>query len=143
MRRRLIEDRKTVEDFNPRTRVGCDVLRLLWSSPSFISIHAPAWDATSAISGTTDDRPISIHAPAWDATYPCGSSIYIISIFQSTHPRGMRQQRANVSICKLTISIHAPAWDATADQSTSTLKYLISIHAPAWDATLKYMRITP
>ena len=54
-----------------------------------ISIHAPAWDATfhSYIYGKA--AVISIHAPAWDATTLC-KMVCKAELFQSTHPRGMR-----------------------------------------------------
>ena len=35
--------------FNPRTRVGCDADRLMPTPSLFISIHAPAWGATTTI----------------------------------------------------------------------------------------------
>ena len=56
--------------FNPRTRVGCDrVGQCHHALTEKVSIHAPAWGATS----TDDDLAgrlswVSIHAPAWGAT---------------------------------------------------------------------------
>mgnify|MGYP005877290067 CR=1 FL=1 len=32
--------------FNPRTRMGCDVVQLAWAFGDKVSIHAPAWGAT-------------------------------------------------------------------------------------------------
>ena len=55
-----------------------------------ISIHAPAWGATSMFVIASNDISISIHAPAWGATLYTGG----------------------VPLC-LYISIHAPAWGAT------------------------------
>ena len=55
-----------------------------------ISIHAPAWGATSRLSPHSAARHISIHAPAWGAT-----------------------NRPNLSELGILISIHAPAWGAT------------------------------
>ena len=83
--------RRSVAGFNPRTRVGCDVyrdaakrgedmfqsthprgVRRRISSPipsRFpVSIHAPAWGATTAWEGMVQDGDVSIHAPAWGAT---------------------------------------------------------------------------
>ena len=54
--------------FNPRTREGCDKRE----SGVFILIH------------------VSIHAPARGATSVAGE-IIIVYMFQSTHPRGVRQ----------------------------------------------------
>ena len=83
--------RNYTRHFNPRSRMGSDLLHLLSFCFSLeISIHAPAWGATHALSGEhtspTDFNPrsrmgsdpiigfptsqilISIHAPAWGAT---------------------------------------------------------------------------
>ena len=55
--------------FNPRTRVGCDpVERCLPQSGHPVSIHAPAWGATSAVWLGNVAGNVSIHAPAWGAT---------------------------------------------------------------------------
>ena len=100
-----------------------------------VSIHAPAWGATSsAAAGHEHGTQVSIHAPAWGAT----------SLVTHLHPIDR-------------VSIHAPAWGATdrggggwlchrgfnprprvggdpvrAEQSRSRI---VSIHAPAWGAT--------
>ena len=78
-------------DFNPRTRMGCDgpARRLKDGALIFqsthphgvrqelcesnrkvmdISIHAPAWGATTYDAPKVDNAGISIHAPAWGAT---------------------------------------------------------------------------
>ena len=55
-----------------------------------ISIHAPTWGATSDHDSDGSDDSISIHAPTWGAT----CDLLIISsnsLFQSTHPRGVRR----------------------------------------------------
>ena len=55
--------------FNPRTRVGCDPEGSLEAIKGFfVSIHAPAWGATTG-SMTSSTRKAK---------------------FQSTHPRGVR-----------------------------------------------------
>ncbi len=79
--------------FNPRTRMGCEVgerikaldnalfqsthphgVRLGRSeagrSRLSVSIHAPAWGATSAVVENIPLLGVSIHAPAWGATVP-------------------------------------------------------------------------
>ena len=127
--------------FNPRTRVGCDLalpLDLLWID---VSIHAPAWGATS------DARTRSR-----------------LDVFQSTHPRGVRRGRSGTidysggfnprtrvgcdfkfvllaavqggfnprtrvgcdlrelgDAARWTVSIHAPAWGATCSLSSWTV----------------------
>ena len=57
-----------------------------------ISIHAPAWGATIIKNEVLMNSDISIHAPAWGAT-PAYSIPTLGDIFQSTHPRGVRQGR--------------------------------------------------
>ena len=69
VRRRDNLGKHPVACFNPRTRVGCDG-------------HADA--------ALLDGRVVSIHAPAWGATASHGSTLYRLTWFQSTHPRGVR-----------------------------------------------------
>ena len=82
---------KWAKGFNPRTRVGCDLGRVQFQTLENVSIHAPAWGATSWCppSGLRPPR-VSIHAPAWGATSP-DDNLTGIEI----------------------VSIHAPAWGAT------------------------------
>ena len=102
----------TSSNFNPRARVGRDLHRLLNHIRIQISIHAPAWGATSAFKNDSSSSMISIHAPAWGAT----KSILFLSPLEL-------------------ISIHAPAWGATELRIAKELRFAISIHAPAWGAT--------
>ncbi len=53
--------------FNPRTRRGCDAIRVANDLTGPVSIHAPAGGATRIIQGDALD-----------------------SLFQSTHPQGVR-----------------------------------------------------
>ena len=145
------------EHFNPRTRMGCDSLLSRHSSPSTISIHAPAWGATTIL---------SFERIEWEfqSTHPHGvrpdvSRMRIEALeFQSTHPHGVRHIRHTHACTLPRISIHAPAWGATVSRYIT--KYItksfqsthphgvrlfmlhwfgypvrISIHAPAWGAT--------
>ena len=144
-------------NFNPRTRVGCDDQVGRIKNHQVISIHAPAWGATS---GTPKPRLTS----TFQSTHPrgvrpnCTIQSHTFSRFQSTHPRGVRQAAVPYQGHDLHISIHAPAWGATfADRHTYTsmifqsthprgvrrpkcpleaLPGPISIHAPAWGATI-------
>ena len=123
--------------FNPRSPHGerrddIHALDLLFD----ISIHAPAWGATTLsssrrmVSSYFNPRPphgerhlgillirrpgfISIHAPAWGATWLCLFSLFLIAI-----------------------SIHAPVWGATVLSARIRATSIISIHAPAWGATV-------
>ena len=99
-----------------------------------VSIHAPAWGATSSGAPRTA-------TPQWfQSTHPrgvrhsCGSSLMLARLFQSTHPRGVRLYHraarehyvefqsthprgvrlgAGRRFCDEAVSIHAPAWGAT------------------------------
>ena len=77
---------------------------------------------------------ISIHAPAWGATTSFVLS-GMKSRFQSTRPRGARLDAICALVDTLQISIHAPAWGATAARLQAGMTLDISIHAPAWGAT--------
>ena len=102
-----------------------------------ISIHAPMWGATRILEYDGLADFISIHAPMWGATIKMENKVIVwkyfnprthvgcdsqmalpntrFSLFQSTHPCGVRQhtQQAIEKIKK--ISIHAPMWGATKD----------------------------
>ena len=100
-------------NFNPRTRVGCDhrvqecgILELI------ISIHAPAWGAT----------PYRVLGRA-----TCN--------YFNPRTRVGCDKREFSNSCAAEISIHAPAWGATAWHNDGKPNGRISIHAPAWGAT--------
>ena len=144
--------------FNPRLRVGGDLggLELLvhvikfQSTPprgrrpsrppdnykrSDVSIHASAWEATARQAlmnmGGSD---VSIHASAWEATAssPTGGDKHS---FQSTPPRGRRQDRRPHGTGDRRVSIHASAWEATFSPALAVMFRQVSIHASAWEAT--------
>ena len=104
--------------FNPRTRVGCDPISthstdtmaafqsthprgvrlhhdVALRGPVEVSIHAPAWGATLDFPVLLPEFVVSIHAPAWGATGQCRSRRAWAAMFQSTHPRGVRQQQSH------------------------------------------------
>ncbi len=56
-----------------------------------VSIHAPAWGATLAPKIIVCSLHVSIHAPAWGATAAVLWKKFGTGMFQSTHPRGVRQ----------------------------------------------------
>ena len=57
-----------------------------------ISIHVPAWGTTATTRRSPNGKKISIHVPAWGTTsFARSPSAY--SSFQSTFPRGERQQK--------------------------------------------------
>ena len=55
---------------------------------------------------------VSIHAPAWGATSMSALSSSSTS-FQSTRPRGARHTTGDFVLHHVVVSIHAPAWGAT------------------------------
>ncbi len=121
--------------FNPRTHEGCDKevkavtfdlflfqsthprgVRLsaafFFISIKYISIHAPTRGATSNSLHQIRSFSISIHAPTRGATIVY--HIYsVLSIFQSTHPRGVRLGTSRIEFGHEPISIHAPTRGAT------------------------------
>ena len=77
--------------FNPRTRMGCDSIgKGVGSLTAAISIHAPGWGATIGTS------PSSGRSSIFQSTHPGGVrpdkiAPYAVQIsFQSTHPGGVR-----------------------------------------------------
>ena len=101
--------------FNPRTRVGCDVIpKDLGLRDAQVSIHAPAWGATQGRNAIQQGMSVSIHAPAWGATAVDGFAGFGVHV-----------------------SIHAPAWGATRIDAGGSFYHLVSIHAPAWGATVR------
>ena len=78
--------------FNPRTRVGCDV-GMMERRPSirpFQSTHPRGVRRHLAEQTANLVMLVSIHAPAWGATSRGVMIRSITRVFQSTHPRGVR-----------------------------------------------------
>ena len=100
--------------FNPRSRMGSDVNIQAMVVELSISIHAPAWGATSAHQSEDDDEPhISIHAPRMGSDINRGIPPHAPRAFQSTPPHGERHDNEIAKAILYHISIHAPAWGAT------------------------------
>ena len=144
--------------FNPRARVGRD------SGWRHARLSAVVFQSTRPRGARqfpgkfqTSDPVVSIHAPAWGATSESlitprdwvgfnprarvgrdsGWRHARLSavVFQSTRPRGARQTSMLFCITLGAVSIHAPAWGATLIEIKHRLRELVSIHAPAWGAT--------
>ena len=90
------------------------------------------------------DAVSAIAALSWSifqSTHPSGVRLFgqwssaRIFRFQSTHPSGVRLDQYNSSMDKIDISIHAPQWGATCGGTTRYAEHVISIHAPQWGAT--------
>ena len=136
---------------------GATDFRLEVESGHVISIHAPARGATLSWAYGNADDFISIHAPARGATVAQAPNQCYHSYFnprsregsdkrrrssqasrirfQSTLPRGERQEKAQLCTDATTISIHAPARGATDRAPVRPAAFGISIHAPARGAT--------
>ncbi len=112
MRHSVLTNINSPINFNPRTHVGCDGLLAAFKSINAISIHAPTWGAT----------PVSFSFP-------------YRTVFQSTHPRGVRRALLAERFIRKNISIHAPTWGATEPPTCGRCGCRISIHAPTWGAT--------
>ena len=100
-----------------------------------VSIHAPAWGATSG------NHCFAAWAGRFQSTRPRGARRvpnergFMGYEFQSTRPRGARPGVPSRRPAGLQVSIHAPAWGATTERRGKSFLLCVSIHAPAWGAT--------
>ena len=102
------------DHFNPRTRVGCD---------------------RHALGGKLHVVNISIHAPAWGATTAKSISNHLLTTFQSTHPRGVRLEAVRPILASVLFQSTHPRGVRQFDCISNQKAQCISIHAPAWGAT--------
>ena len=107
------KDRK--QGFNPRTRVGCDLVA--WWPGGLICLRFQSTHPR----GVRREAVLEGAALSW--------------LFQSTHPRGVRPACTLLGSSVRTVSIHAPAWGATLRSIVRFTIFRVSIHAPAWGAT--------
>ena len=150
--------RSRAGSFNPRTRVGCDqcvcvsCLQLhcvsihapawgaTWAHTFFrylttVSIHAPAWGATAAAGLGGHGHAVSIHAPAWGATSATLPTSYCGTVFQSTHPRGVRRCPCRRYRTPSRFQSTHPRGVRPSYRCRCPVRRPVSIHAPAWGAT--------
>ena len=153
-----------------------------WPWPrTAVSIHAPAWGATKILQYPANRQRVSIHAPAWGATlarnwaclaarcfnprtrvgcdHPRTASCSRRSLFQSTHPRGVRlsscrgcaitktcfNPRTRVG-CDALAAFHRAVREGFQSTHPRGVRLVVvadghalshvSIHAPAWGATI-------
>ena len=101
--------------FNPRTRVGCDfgIVSTVFFKFWFQSTHPRGVRLPAPDGHAKHEVRVSIHAPAWGATSTFMRIVRYTSEFQSTHPRGVRLDSFCGFIRRRNVSIHAPAWGAT------------------------------
>ena len=64
------------------------------------------------------------------------------TLFQSTHPHGVRLLHPSGNFVLDTVSIHAPTWGATDKYARINNDRAVSIHAPTWGATRIYILST-
>ena len=78
-----------IQCFNPRTRVGCDQVRV-WRCPSVgVSIHAPVWGATRV--GCDESQVICFNPRTRVGCDNATANQASERWFQSTHPCGVRR----------------------------------------------------
>ena len=126
-------------DFNPRTHVGCDLS--IFTTVPYISNFNPRTHVgcDNHCCRALAARSISIHAPTWGATffiYTFASS----TVFQSTHPRGVRRNRHGGRV--ISSDNFNPRTHVGCDIFYLYLCFVngISIHAPTWGATRRSRR---
>ena len=103
--------------------------------PGCVSIHAPSRGATdSGVDANSKDR-VSIHAPSRGATLAKLRQMLRVSMFQSTHPHGVRHRARIVWFIPFFVSIHAPSRGATLESDAELRDAYVSIHAPSRGAT--------
>ena len=85
---------------------------------------------------------ISIHVPTWGTTLSISTNLFAL-IFQSTFPRGERQDKADKGKQYEKISIHVPSWGTTIGDYIIRGVHGISIHVPSWGTTNNYQSSIP
>ena len=118
---------------------GATSARALSSFPRSVSIHAPAWGATCQVSGIRRPSYVSIHAPAWGATRSPAHPVQDVHCFNPRTRVGCDLHRGGLGSLARDVSIHAPAWGATLRVRRRARRGCVSIHAPAWGATRPFL----
>ena len=104
--------RLAVTSFNPRARMGRDPSIRGRHPRRLVSIHAPAWGATSPRRSAPARRPSFNPRARMGRDKASYSGSRCSAWFQSTRPHGARRVVLRLSLLGL-VSIHAPAWGAT------------------------------
>jgi len=118
-----------------------DAARFRWAGVygsntlNLVSIHAPAWGATSVDLFFFSKIIVSIHAPAWGATESGKCTEKTKTSFNPRARMGRDFSDIVDGEIENNVSIHAPAWGATASSPLHLSGCFVSIHAPAWGAT--------
>ena len=99
--------------FNPRTRVGCDFRCTCRAS------RACGFNPRTRVGCDRQRLMLARTLSLFQSTHPRGVRHPFVkdftgrSWFQSTHPRGVRLRAACMAMSHFMVSIHAPAWGAT------------------------------
>ena len=124
--------------FNPRTPVGCDRCPWCWAPTRTdfnprTPVGCDPWDCHHA-------DPSHNFNPRTPVGCDLAATLALptLSLFQSTHPSGVRLVTVPAVSFRLVISIHAPQWGATRQMDRRMAPLAISIHAPQWGATMPY-----
>ena len=124
-----------LQNFNPRTRAGCDIGFLDKRDQMLrISIHAPVLGATLAhVRKSSLSSCISIHAPVLGATKKRGLIMAILNNFNPRTRAGCDVKNSSRRLLERVISIHAPVLGATWTAAGIPLPVLLfqSTH-PCW-----------
>ena len=113
--------KRLIKSFNPRTHTGCDGFRR---------------------NGYNARRYVSIHAPTRGATV-FASVVFHKTLFQSTHPHGVRLNEQAANKLSDVVSIHAPTRGATTFAGAVFSIWVVSIHAPTRGATTPTYKTQP
>ena len=100
MRRQPLELAYRLENFNPRTHVGCDLRRILACYHTYISIHAPTWGATVWVNSRLSSHPFQSTHPR-GVRHPRYIVEHLHNEFQSTHPRGVRPKSLKNKVMRI------------------------------------------
>ena len=123
------------ESFNPRPRMGGDVLAADYGGvEKLVSIRAPAWGATLQVDRRRRELGFQ-SAPPHGGRHGAFAVDLKALKFQSAPPHGGRRSCAVHPDLRDCVSIRAPAWGATGAMGRGRVPYRVSIRAPAWGAT--------
>ena len=123
--------------FNPRTRMGCDKGIAFPALGLSVSIHAPAWGATTYVRYfLTQQRFQSTHPHG--VRPPLSIESLMLFMFQSTHPHGVRLDEDEEALAERLFQSTHPHGVRLLALAMQGLTDAVSIHAPAWGATTRW-----
>ena len=109
VRRELVDIVRTMQQFQSTHPSGVRRIRFQRGSPHIvISIHAPQWGATHAVSWTRGINSISIHAPQWGATASSAATPWTRSNFNPRTPVGCDKKQQETYTLKTYFNPRTP-----------------------------------